>query len=65
MFSKLIGTLHVLLSIVTVIEEILLASVASFTYLADVIVALTVLCVLLSLIIVHYKILFFGTKKDD
>ena len=32
------------------------------TYLADVIVALTVLCVLLSLIFVHYKILFLVTN---
>ena len=35
------------------------------TYLADVIVALTVLCILLSLVFVHYKILFFKAKKDD
>ena len=35
------------------------------TYLADVIVALTVLCILLSIIFVHYKILFFGVKKID
>ena len=35
------------------------------TYLADVIVALTVLCILLSLVFVHYKILFFGVKKND
>ena len=35
------------------------------TYLADVIVALTVLCILLSLVFVHYKILFFRVKKND
>ena len=33
------------------------------TYLADVIVALTVLCILLSLVFVHYKILFFTKKR--